>query len=170
MIHVLVTSELPWQHNAVVFLGTRAKKGGGVAWAYVRLFSLSFLYLTWSTLGNFTVILKRLDNIFKKTWRSRDWSSIYISFKFVSICQEKSVNLKLMSALNTSGWKLWWMTWSYRVFQKFVPIFSSLKFHWLLKITSVNPSMLFIIHLTLINWNISIQNVFLYDFWHFLSG
>ena len=58
----------------------------------------------------------------------------------------------------------------YRVFQKFVPIFTSLKFHWLLKITFVNLSMLFIIHLTLTNWNISNQNVFLYDFWHFLNG
>ena len=37
----------------------------------------------------------------------------------------------------------------YRVFQKFVPIFSSLKFHWLIKITFVNLSMLLIIHLTL---------------------
>ena len=30
--------------------------------------------------------------------------------------------------------------------------------------------MLFITYLTLSNWNISNQNVFLYDFWRFLSG
>ena len=58
----------------------------------------------------------------------------------------------------------------YRVFQKFVPIFSSLKFHWLLKIPFVKLSMLFIIHLTLDNRNIANQNVFLYVFSHFLSG
>ena len=34
----------------------------------------------------------------------------------------------------------------YIVFQKFVPIVSSLKFHWLLNIPFVKPSMLLIIH------------------------
>ena len=48
--------------------------------------------------------------------------------------------------------------------------FLHLNFTWLLKIPFVKLSMLFIIHLTLTNWNISNQNVFIYDFWHFLSG
>ena len=40
---------------------------------------------------------------------------------------------------------------AYRVFQKFVPIFSSFQFHGLLKITFVNLTMLFIVHLTVTN-------------------
>ena len=39
---------------------------------------------------------------------------------------------------------------NYRVFQKFVPIFSSLKFHWLLKMPFVKPSMLLIIHFNIV--------------------
>ena len=39
---------------------------------------------------------------------------------------------------------------NYRVFQKFVPIFSSLKFHWLLKMPFVRPSMLLIIHFNIV--------------------
>ena len=56
------------------------------------------------------------------------------------------------------------------MFQKFVPIFSSLEFHWLLKIHFVKLSMLFIIHLTLNKRNIVNQNVFLCVLLHFLSG
>ena len=48
-----------------------------------------------------------------------------------------------------------------RVFQKFIPVFSSLKVHWLLKMPFIKQSMLFIIHLTLNNWNVSNQNVLL---------
>ena len=93
------------------------------------------------------------------------FANIYIIYIYIYIYIYISYIIYLFKYIYICSWCA-----TYRVLQKFATTFSSLKFHWLLKLPFVKLSMLFNIHLTLNNRNISNQNVFLYVFWHFLCG
>ena len=82
---------------------------------------------------------------------------------------------KNLSDLCKSLELLWIHPWSsciyisYWVFQKFVPSFCPLLFQKLLKLPSRKLSMLFLIHFTLNEWNISSQHGLLYFFLTFFD-